>query len=81
MKLQRQHCKSANWSEAWQCRNIENMLGSVRIPCNRWQNFGSGGARESRGMPAFKGVLKREQLPALQAYILSRAAAAANPAK
>jgi len=39
-----------------------------------------GGARESRGMPAFKDVLKRDQLPAIQAYILSRAAAAARPA-
>jgi quinohemoprotein ethanol dehydrogenase len=37
-----------------------------------------GGARESRGMPSFGDVLKREQLPAIQAYILSRAAAAAN---
>ena len=36
------------------------------------------GARESRGMPSFGDVLKREQLPAIQAYILSRAAAAAN---
>jgi quinohemoprotein ethanol dehydrogenase len=36
------------------------------------------GARESRGMPAFKDVLKREQLPAIQAYILSRATAAAS---
>ena len=39
-----------------------------------------GGARESRGMPAFKDVLKRDQLPAIQAYILSRAAADARPA-
>jgi PQQ-dependent dehydrogenase (methanol/ethanol family) len=37
-----------------------------------------GGARESRGMPSFRDVLKREQLPAIQAYILSRAAAAAS---
>jgi quinohemoprotein ethanol dehydrogenase len=36
------------------------------------------GARESRGMPSFKDVLKRQQLRAIQAYILSRAAAAAN---
>jgi PQQ-dependent dehydrogenase (methanol/ethanol family) len=37
------------------------------------------GARESRGMPSFKDVLQRQQLRAIQAYILSRAAAAANP--
>jgi quinohemoprotein ethanol dehydrogenase len=42
-----------------------------------------GGFRESRGMPSFKDVLKRDQLSAIQAYVLSRAAAAAanSPAK
>jgi quinohemoprotein ethanol dehydrogenase len=39
-----------------------------------------GGNRESRGMPSFHDVLKREQLPAIQVYILSRAAAAARSA-
>jgi quinohemoprotein ethanol dehydrogenase len=34
------------------------------------------GARESRGMPSFKDVLKPEQVHAIQAYILSRSAAA-----
>ena len=48
---------------------------------HQFESIVPGGARESRGMPAFKDVLKREQLPALQAYILSGAAAAANPAK
>ncbi len=38
-----------------------------------------GGTRESRGMPSFKDALNRDQLRAIQAYILSRAAAAANP--
>jgi quinohemoprotein ethanol dehydrogenase len=37
------------------------------------------GAREARGMPSFKDVLKADQVRAIQAYILSRAAAVANP--
>jgi quinohemoprotein ethanol dehydrogenase len=37
------------------------------------------GARESRGMPSFKDVLKRDQIRAIEAYVLSRAAASANP--
>ena len=33
------------------------------------------GARESRGMPSFKGLLTRKQVREIQAYVLSRAAA------
>jgi mono/diheme cytochrome c family protein len=41
-----------------------------------------GGARASLGMPSFKDLLTAEQLRAIQAYILSRAAeGAAPPAK
>jgi quinohemoprotein ethanol dehydrogenase len=46
---------------------------------HQFESIVLGGARESRGMPSFKDVLTRQQLPAIQAYILSRAAAAANP--
>jgi len=38
-----------------------------------------GGARESRGMPSFKDVLKPEQARAIQAYVLFRAATPTNP--
>ena len=34
-----------------------------------------GGAREARGMPSFKDLLTREDVRAIQAYVLSRAAA------
>lgn len=37
------------------------------------------GAREQQGMPPFKDALNRDQVRAIQAYVLSRAAAAANP--
>ena len=71
------------------CHGVDAVAGSG-IPDLRYstaethhpfESIVLGGARESRGMPAFKDVLKREQLPALQAYSLSPAAAAANPAK
>jgi mono/diheme cytochrome c family protein/outer membrane protein assembly factor BamB len=42
---------------------------------HQFESIVLGGTRESRGMPSFKDVLKREQLPAIQAYVLSRAAA------
>ena len=37
-----------------------------------------GGARASRGMPSFKKILNTEQVRAIQAYVLSRAAEAAK---
>jgi quinohemoprotein ethanol dehydrogenase len=39
-----------------------------------------GGARQQGGMPSFKDVLKPDEVRAIEAYILSRAAAAAQPA-
>jgi quinohemoprotein ethanol dehydrogenase len=39
------------------------------------------GARESHGMPSFGDVLKPDQARAIQAYILSQAAAANPPSK
>ncbi len=38
-----------------------------------------GGAREERGMPSFKDALRPDQVRAIQAFVLSRAAAPANP--
>jgi len=37
-----------------------------------------GGARKALGMPAFNDVLSSSQVRAIQAYVLSRAAAAAD---
>jgi mono/diheme cytochrome c family protein len=42
---------------------------------HQFESIVLGGTRESRGMPSFKDVLKREQLPAIQDYVLSCAAA------
>ena len=69
------------------CHGVDAVAGSG-IPDLRYataethhqfESIVLGGTRESRGMPSFKDVLKREQLPAIQAYILSRAAAGARP--
>jgi glucose dehydrogenase len=45
---------------------------------HQFESIVLGGAREQFGMPSFKDALKRDQVRAIQAYILSRAAAAAN---
>jgi len=43
----------------------------------QFQSIVLGGARESRGMPSFKDALQPNQVRAIQAYVLSQAAAAA----
>ena len=45
---------------------------------HQFQSIVLGGARESRGMPSFNDALKPDQVRAIQAYVLSQAAAAAN---
>ncbi|HVS87360.1 MAG TPA: PQQ-dependent dehydrogenase, methanol/ethanol family [Candidatus Acidoferrum sp.] len=71
----------------YQCHGIDAVAGAA-IPDLRYasaQTHGQfeaivlGGARESRGMPSFGDALKRDQIRAIQAYVLSRAAASANP--
>jgi quinohemoprotein ethanol dehydrogenase len=68
------------------CHGV-NVVAGASIPDLRYasaqthQQFEAivlGGARESRGMPSFKDALKRDQIRAIQAYVLSRAAASAN---
>ena len=46
---------------------------------HQFQSIVLEGARESRGMPSFKDALKPDEVRAIQAYVLSRAAASANP--
>jgi quinohemoprotein ethanol dehydrogenase len=47
---------------------------------HQFESIVLGGARESRGMPSFHDVLTPDELRAIQAYVLSQAAAAANAA-
>jgi quinohemoprotein ethanol dehydrogenase len=75
------YCLYCHGVDAVAGSGIPDLRYSTAETHHQFESIVLGGARESRGMPAFKDVLKREQLPALQAYILSRAAAAAKPAK
>jgi PQQ-dependent dehydrogenase (methanol/ethanol family) len=70
------------------CHGV-NVVAGASIPDLRYasaqthQQFEAivlGGARQQGGMPSFKDVLTRDQVRVIQAYILSRAAGAANPA-
>jgi mono/diheme cytochrome c family protein len=45
---------------------------------HQFESIVLGGTRESRGMPSFKDALKPDQARAIQAYVLSQAAAAAT---
>jgi mono/diheme cytochrome c family protein len=65
------------------CHGVDAVAGSG-VPDLRYasavvhQQFSAivlGGSRESRGMPSFKDLLNRDQVRAIQAYVLSRAAA------
>jgi quinohemoprotein ethanol dehydrogenase len=71
----------------YQCHGVDAVAGSG-VPDLRYataqvhRQFVAivlGGARESRGMPSFKDLITREQVRAIQAYVLSRAAASAEP--
>jgi PQQ-dependent dehydrogenase (methanol/ethanol family) len=72
------------------CHGVDAVAGSG-IPDLRYataqvhQQFAAivlSGARESRGMPSFKDLLTSKQVRAIQAYVLSRAAASAeSPSK
>jgi quinohemoprotein ethanol dehydrogenase len=70
-------------SFCYQCHGIDAVAGAA-IPDLRYataqmhEQFASivlGGARESRGMPSFSDLLTRDQVRAIQAYVLARAAA------
>ena len=65
------------------CHGVDAVAGSG-IPDLRYasadvhQQFAAivlGGARESRGMPSFRDIITRDQVRAIQVYVLSRAAA------
>ena len=65
------------------CHGVDAVAGSG-IPDLRYasadvhQQFAAivlGGARESRGMPSFRDIITRDEVRAIQVYVLSRAAA------
>jgi quinohemoprotein ethanol dehydrogenase len=79
--------KSLYATFCYRCHGVNAVAGAA-IPDLRYstaqvhQQFAAivlGGARESRGMPSYSDLLTREQVRTIQAYVLSRAAASANP--
>jgi quinohemoprotein ethanol dehydrogenase len=75
-----QYCQSCHGINAISGSAIPDLRYATAETHHQIETIVLGGIRESRGMPSFRDVLKRGQLPALQAYILSRAVAAAKPA-
>jgi quinohemoprotein ethanol dehydrogenase len=74
-------------SFCFMCHGVDGIAGAS-IPDLRYasaevhqqfQMIVIGGARESRGMPSFADLLTPNQVRAIQAYVLSRAAASAEP--
>ena len=74
-------------SLCYRCHGVDAVAGSG-VPDLRYataqvhQQFAAivlGGIRESRGMPSFQDLLSPKQVRAIQAYVLSRAAASAAP--
>ncbi len=76
-----QFCYACHGVNAVSGSSIPDLRYATAETHHQFEAIVLGGARESRGMPSFKDVLKREQLPAIQAYILSRAAESAAAAK
>jgi quinohemoprotein ethanol dehydrogenase len=78
--LYRQYCYGCHGAGAVSGSSVPDLRYATAETHHQFESIVLGGAREQRGMPSFKDVLKPDQLRAIQAYILSRAAAAANPA-
>jgi quinohemoprotein ethanol dehydrogenase len=77
--LYMEHCFFCHGFGAVSGSSVPDLRYASAETHHQFENIVLGGARESRGMPSFKDVLHHDQMRALQAYILSQAAAAANP--
>jgi mono/diheme cytochrome c family protein len=69
-----------------QCHGLDVVAGplpdlryATRQVHEQFDTIVLGGARSTLGMPSFKDLLTAEQVKAIQAYVLSRAAEGANP--
>ena len=70
-----------------QCHGLDVVAGplpdlryATRTVHEQFEAIVLGGTRSSLGMPSFKDLLNADQVRAIQAYILSRASEAVNPA-
>lgn len=77
-----QYCQACHGITAVSGSSIPDLRYASAETHHQLESIVLAGVRESRGMPSFKAVLNRSQVYAIQAYVLSRAAAAAGlPAK
>ncbi len=76
--LFRRYCYFCHGASAVSGSSIPDLRYATVETHHQFQSIVLGGARESRGMPSFHDALKPDQVRAIQAYVLSQAAAAAN---
>jgi quinohemoprotein ethanol dehydrogenase len=60
---------------------ISDLRYATKEVHDQFEDIVLGGSREMLGMPSFKKILKADQVRAIQAYVLSRAAASAKAAE
>jgi quinohemoprotein ethanol dehydrogenase len=71
-----QHCFYCHGVNAVSSSGVPDLRYTSAATHLQFESIVLGGAREQFGMPSFKDLLKPDQVQAIQAYILSRAAAA-----
>jgi len=72
------HCRACHGSDAVSDTGVPDLRYATADVHKQFEAIVIGGTRESRGMPSFKDLLTADQVHAIQAYVLSRAQAAAN---
>ncbi|HEV2102545.1 MAG TPA: PQQ-dependent dehydrogenase, methanol/ethanol family, partial [Candidatus Acidoferrum sp.] len=75
--LYRQYCFYCHGAGVVSGSGIPDLRYATAETHHQFQAIVLEGARESRGMPSFKDAMKPDQVRAIQAYVLSRAAASA----
>jgi quinohemoprotein ethanol dehydrogenase len=76
--LYMRHCFYCHGVGVVSSSSIPDLRYATAATHHQFESIVLGGAREQGGMPSFKDALKRDQARAIQAYILSCAAAAGN---
>jgi quinohemoprotein ethanol dehydrogenase len=76
----RRYCAACHGAGAVSGSSIPDLRYATAETHGQFEAIVLGGAREQRGMPSFKDLLKRDQVRAIEAYVLSQAAAAAKAA-
>jgi len=76
--LYMRHCFYCHGVGVVSSSSIPDLRYATAATHHQFESIVLGGAREQGGMPSFKDALKRDQVRAIQAYILSCAAVAAN---